>query len=190
MIKKVNKNKFGVIEYSITNEEDLKDLPKGDSDNSVYAVDDDNKVYLYSKKANNYILINGGGATNSNGLSIKPIYMDDIGTEVNLELFDEIGYYTVRGSMKGYGLHNTIVGLEKDGDGELHFALYEYSKYLHGYEDDGGIHYYEDENLFEGLQTIQNMIGYMDESDLPPELQDKSLVEIIATLYNNTSNPT
>ena len=44
MIKKVNKNKFGVIEYSITNEEDLKDLPKGDADNSVYAVDDNNKV--------------------------------------------------------------------------------------------------------------------------------------------------
>lgn len=50
MIKKVNKNKFGVIEYSITSEEDLKDLPKGDADNSVYAVDDNNKVYLYSKK--------------------------------------------------------------------------------------------------------------------------------------------
>ena len=58
MIKKINKNKFGVIEYSITNEEDLKDLPKGDTDNSVYAVDDNNKVYLYSKKANDYILIN------------------------------------------------------------------------------------------------------------------------------------
>ena len=77
MIKKVNKNKFGVIEYSITNADDLVNLPKGDTDNSVYAVDDENKVYLYSKKANDYILINGGGTDSPNELTIKRIDMGD-----------------------------------------------------------------------------------------------------------------
>ena len=86
MIKKVNKNKFGVIEYSITDEEDLKDLPKGDTDNSVYAVDDSNKVYLYSKKANDYILINGGGTDSSNGFFVKRIDMGNPNTEVDSKL--------------------------------------------------------------------------------------------------------
>ena len=55
MIKKVNKNKFGVIEYSITSEEDLKDLPKGDTDNSVYAVDDNNNIKINSFIYNDFV---------------------------------------------------------------------------------------------------------------------------------------
>ena len=116
MIKKVNKNKFGVIEYSITSEEDLKDLPKGDTDNSVYAVDDNNNIYLYSKKANDYILINGG--------FLKRINMgDNPQTEVDFELFDGDGYYSIIGSINGNPLLDSIVCLRDFGDQVL-FTLY------------------------------------------------------------------
>ena len=182
MIKKVNKNKFGVIEYSITNEEDLKDLPKGDIDNSVYAVDDNNKVYLYSKKANDYILINGDWATNSNGLSIRPINMGEPSTEVDFGLFHTNGYYTVMGAIDGRELHNSIVFFEDRG-GECIFTLYEYCKFLHCTRD-GEYAIYGVEELFPTLQTT---IGNLD--DLPLGLQDcNNLVEAITILYNN-SNP-
>ncbi len=62
MIRKINKNKFGIIEYSIDNEEDLRELPRQDTDNTVYAImkkDGGNLVYLYSKELKDYILING-----------------------------------------------------------------------------------------------------------------------------------
>ena len=131
MIKKVNKNKFGIIEYSITNEEDLQKLPKGDTDNTVYAVDDDNKVYLYSKKANNYILINGGGASNPNELTIKRITMDAPTTEVNYNLFDGEGYYSVFGSIKGHQLYDSIVGLKLAGSRAI-LTLYACCKYVYG----------------------------------------------------------
>ena len=130
MIKKVNRNKLGVIEYSITNAEDLVNLPKGDTDNSVYAVDDDNKVYLYSKKANDYILINGGGASNPNGLTIKRIDMGDPGTEIDYKLFDGDGYYSVFGSIKGHQLYDSIVGLKLVGNNGI-FTLYSCCKYVY-----------------------------------------------------------
>lgn len=61
MIKRVNNNKFGVIEYAIDNEEDLRELPKEDTNNTVYAImkkDEKKLVYLYSKELKEYILIN------------------------------------------------------------------------------------------------------------------------------------
>ena len=62
MIKKINSNKNGVIEYSIDSVEDLDKLPRKETDNTVYAIlNKDNKrlVYLYSKAEKDYILING-----------------------------------------------------------------------------------------------------------------------------------
>ena len=62
MIKKVNRNKLGVIEYSITSEEDLEKLPRKETDNTVYAILNKNGkrlIYLYSKELKDYILING-----------------------------------------------------------------------------------------------------------------------------------
>ena len=177
MIKKVNKNKFGVIEYSITNEEDLKDLPKGDTDNSVYAVDDNNKVYLYSKKANDYILINGGGASNSNGYSIKPIDMGNPETEVDFKLFDGDGYYSVIGSINGNSLFDSLVYL-KDFEGQVFLTLYDHCKYVYGTRGSDGTMEYNSEGLFEVLQTT---IG--DLNNLPSRLQGKTLVEAITEIY-------
>ncbi len=62
MIRKINSNKNGVIEYAIDSVEDLKELPRKETDNTVYAIlNKDNKrlVYLYSKAEKDYILING-----------------------------------------------------------------------------------------------------------------------------------
>ena len=62
MFRRVNNNKFGVIEYAIDNEEDLDKLPKGDTNNTVYAIlrkDGKNLIYLYSKEVEDYVLING-----------------------------------------------------------------------------------------------------------------------------------
>lgn len=180
MIKKVNKNKFGVIEYSITNAEDLKDLPKGDTDNSVYAVDDDNKVYLYSKKANDYILINGGAA-NPNEVTIKRIDMGDPGTEVDYELFDGDGYYSVVGSIDGNCLYDSIV-LLKEKEGQV--TLYEHCKRLIVTRGEDGVMQYIDEELFEPITHIGDL------TSLPSKLQNcNSLVEAIAEIYNMMTNP-
>lgn len=62
MIRKINSNKNGVIEYAIDNIEDLNKLPRKETDNTVYAILDKNGkrlVYLYSKAEKDYILING-----------------------------------------------------------------------------------------------------------------------------------
>ena len=62
MFRRVNNNKFGVIEYAIDSEEDLLDLPREDTNNAVYAIlrkDGKKLVYLYSKEIKDYILING-----------------------------------------------------------------------------------------------------------------------------------
>ena len=62
MFRRVNNNKFGVIEYAIDSEEDLLDLPREDTNNTVYAIlrkDGKKLVYLYSKEIKDYILING-----------------------------------------------------------------------------------------------------------------------------------
>ena len=62
MFKKVNNNKFGIIEYTIDNENDLLELPREDTNNTVYAILKKNEkklVYLYSKELKDYILING-----------------------------------------------------------------------------------------------------------------------------------
>ena len=62
MVRKINSNKFGVIEYAIDTEEDLEKLPRKETDNTVYAILNKNGkrlVYLYSKELKNYILING-----------------------------------------------------------------------------------------------------------------------------------
>lgn len=177
MIKKVNKNKFGVIEYSITNAEDLEKLPKGDNDNSVYAVDDNNKVYLYSKKANDYILINGGGV-NPNELTIKRINMGDPETEVDYELFDGDGYYSVTGSINGNNLYDSIVLLKEMGD-TVFLTLYEHCKHLSGIIGEDGVMQYMNEQLFEIIAPI----GSLD--DLPSGLQDcNTLVEAIQRLYS------
>ena len=53
MFRRVNNNKFGVIEYAIDSEEDLLDLPREDTNNAVYAIlrkDGKKLVYLYSKE--------------------------------------------------------------------------------------------------------------------------------------------
>ena len=181
MIKKVNKNKFGVIEYSITSEEDLKDLPKGDTDNSVYAVDDENKVYLYSKKANDYILINGGGGANPDELTIKRIDMGDSKTEVDIDLFDGDGYYSVMGSINGYDLLDSIVHVMGVGEQDILITLYEHCKHLFGAKDEGGMMVYNEEIQFAPMMFIGDL------TDLPSALQDKTLVEIIKTLYNSSS---
>ena len=181
MIKKVNKNKFGVIEYSITNAEDLKDLPKGDSDNSVYAVDDDNKVYLYSKKANDYILINGGGVANPNELTIKRIDMGNPETEVDYELFDGDGYYSVVGSIDGNCLYDSIVLLNEKAS---QVTLYEHCKRLLITKDEDGVIQYVDEYLFEPIAHI----GSLD--NLPSTFQDcYTLVDAIDKIYNMMARP-
>ena len=62
MVRKINSNKFGVIEYAIDTEEDLEKLPRKETDNTVYAILNKNGkrlVYLYSKELKDYILING-----------------------------------------------------------------------------------------------------------------------------------
>lgn len=186
MIKKVNKNKFGVIEYSITNAEDLVNLPKGDTDNSVYAVDDNNNVYLYSKKANDYILINGGGlGTDFDGLFIMPINMGTPAIEVDSESLYTNGYYTVTGAINGNELHNSLVHFEERGD-ECILTLYEHCKFIFGSRD-GEDMVYEDEELFpflQTLQTLQTIIG--NANNLPSGLQGKTLVEIVTELYNSS----
>ena len=61
MIKKVNKNKFGVIEYLIEDMEDLKNLPKKDTDNATYAImrkGNEKLIYLYSSSTKEWVLIN------------------------------------------------------------------------------------------------------------------------------------
>ena len=61
MYKKINKNKLGVIEYSIDREEDLDDIKIDNVDNTVYATMNDNgkeMIYLYSSYAKKWILIN------------------------------------------------------------------------------------------------------------------------------------
>ena len=50
MIRKINSNKNGVIEYAIDNVEDLNNLPRKETDNTVYAIlnkDGKRLVYLY-----------------------------------------------------------------------------------------------------------------------------------------------
>lgn len=62
MFRRVNNNKFGVIEYAIDIEEDLDKLPREDTNNTVYAIlrkGGKKLVYLYSKELKDYILING-----------------------------------------------------------------------------------------------------------------------------------
>ena len=62
MVRRVNNNKFGVIEYAIDTEEDLEKLPRKETDNTVYAIlskGGQNLIYLYSKELKDYILING-----------------------------------------------------------------------------------------------------------------------------------
>ncbi len=183
MIKKVNKNKFGVIEYSITSEEDLGKLPKGDSDNSVYAVDDDNKVYLYSKKANDYILINGGGAANPNELTIKRIDMGDPESEVEYELFDGDGYYSVIGSINGNSLRDSIVLFREAGNTIL-LTLYEHCKHIFAIRGENGMIEYNNEELFKPIATI----GSLD--DLPSGLADCfTLADAIGRIYEMMSKP-
>ena len=182
MIKKVNKNKFGVIEYSITNAEDLVNLPKGDTDNSVYAVDDENKVYLYSKKANDYILINGGGGTNPDELTIKRINMGDTNVEVDINLFDEEGYYSVMGAISEYELFDSIVHVAKLGEQDILISLYEHCRHLFAAKDEGGMTVYNEDKPFESMSFIGDL------TDLPSALQGKTLVEIINILYNPSSS--
>lgn len=177
MIKKVNKNKFGVIEYSITDEQDLKDLPKGDSDNSVYAVDDNNKVYLYSKKANNYILINGGG-TNPDEFTIKKIDMGNTETEVDIDLINKEGYYSVIGAINEYELNDSIVHVAKANEQDFFITLYEHCKHVYGAKDEGGRMVYNGEIQFESMLFIGDL------SELPSRFQGKTLVEIISMLDN------
>lgn len=65
MIKKVNKNKFGVIEYLIEDMEDLKNLPKEDTNNTTYAImrkGNENLIYLYSSSIKEWVLINEGSS--------------------------------------------------------------------------------------------------------------------------------
>lgn len=62
MVRKINSNKNGVIEYAIDSVEDLNNLPRKETDNTVYAIlnkDGKRLVYLYSKAEKDYILING-----------------------------------------------------------------------------------------------------------------------------------
>ena len=61
MYKKINKNKLGVIEYSIDIEEDLDDIKFDNVDNTVYATMNSNGkelIYVYSSYAKKWILIN------------------------------------------------------------------------------------------------------------------------------------
>ena len=61
MYKKINKNRFGVIEYSIDTEEDLDDIKIDNVDNTIYAIMNNNRkelIYLYSSYAKKWILIN------------------------------------------------------------------------------------------------------------------------------------
>ena len=78
MIKKVNKNKFGVIEYLIEDMEDLKNLPKKDSDNATYAImrkGNEKLIYLYSSSAKEWMLI-------SEDLSSIKSSLDNIENEI------------------------------------------------------------------------------------------------------------
>lgn len=55
MFKRVNSNKYGVIEYIIDDVEDLDKLPRKETDNTVYAVLNKNGkklVYLCPKVVN------------------------------------------------------------------------------------------------------------------------------------------
>ena len=184
MIKKVNKNKFGIIEYSITNEEDLEKLPKGDTDNTVYAVDDNNKVYLYSKKANDYILINGGGASNPNEVTIKRISMKNTMEEVDYRLFDGSGYYSVTGSICGNMLSDSMVYVIDGGGSQAVLTLYEYCKYVMVSIDESGAMQFIQEQLFASIAPIGKLTG------LPSELQDcGTLVEAITRIYNKMTSP-
>ena len=78
MIKKVNKNKFGVIEYLIEDMEDLKNLPKKDTDNATYAImrkGNEKLIYLYSSSAKEWMLI-------SEDLSSIKSSLDNIENEI------------------------------------------------------------------------------------------------------------
>ncbi len=61
MYKKINKNKLGVIEYSIDREEDLNLIKIDNVDNTIYAImnsEEKELIYLYSSYAKKWILIN------------------------------------------------------------------------------------------------------------------------------------
>ena len=78
MIKKVNKNKFGVIEYLIEDMEDLKNLPKKDTDNATYAImrkGNEKLIYLYSSSTKEWVLIN-------EDLSSIKLSLDNIENEI------------------------------------------------------------------------------------------------------------
>lgn len=90
MIKKVNKNKFGVIEYLIEDMEDLKNLPKKDTDNTTYAImkkGDEKSVYLYSSSTKEWVLINGvSSSVNGGSPSVNPSVDNNIQQEYTVEL--------------------------------------------------------------------------------------------------------
>lgn len=86
MFRRVNNNKFGVIEYAIDSEEDLLDLPREDTNNAVYSIlrkDGKNLIYLYSKEIKDYILINGNLEKINVELENINEQLEHIETEVN-----------------------------------------------------------------------------------------------------------
>ena len=97
MIRKINSNKYGVIEYSIDTEEDLEALPRKETDNTVYAILNKNGkrlVYLYSKELKDYILINGD-VNNYDDTKIKKelnnkANLSDLHEHSNKEILDGI----------------------------------------------------------------------------------------------------
>ncbi len=74
MIKKVNKNKFGVIEYLIEDMEDLKNLPKEDTNNTTYAImrkGNEKIIYLYSSSTKEWVSINEDSSSIKSSLENK-----------------------------------------------------------------------------------------------------------------------
>lgn len=135
MIRKINKNKFGIIEYSIDNEEDLRELPRQDTDNTVYTImkkDGGNLVYLYSKELKDYILINGDleninaqletikNAINSEWSGKIANFLGDSQTEVNSHktkiYHDWVKEILGLSKVNNYGISGTTIAKKNTSD--------------------------------------------------------------------------
>ena len=122
MIRKINSNKNGVIEYAIDSVEDLDELPRKETDNTVYATlnkDGKRLVYLYSKAEKDYILINGDleeineQLERNEKISLKTFYnVDRMKADENIkigDIVDTLNYYDDGGGARYEIIENTLV---------------------------------------------------------------------------------
>ena len=109
-------------------------------------------------------------------------------TEVDIDLFDGDGYYSVMGRINGYNLLDSIVHVIRVGEQDILITLYEHCKHIFGAKDEGGMMVYNEEIQFASMMPIGDLTDFIgDRTGLPSALRGKTLVEIIKTLYNSST---